>query len=228
VMKINVYSAKGIRRPSIVMPKDWQEKENPALLAQVIRVYEDRRHPGLSKTKTRGEVTASTRKIWRQKGTGRARHGAVSAPIFVGGGVAHGPTGVKRQLSLPKKMRKKALKVALSLKAKNGELVVVDGISKLKKTKEAASLINEIEGKEKGIKGNAKLTFILSDKNVNAKLALRNIKNVDVVTYKDLNAYRVYLGGILVIDKEALIEKGARDIKSSKGIKGAKARKTER
>ena len=108
---------------------------NKILLTQAIRVYTARRHPGLSKVKTRGEVIASTRKIYRQKGTGQARHGAISAPIFVGGGVAHGPKGVKRQLSLPKKMRRKALSIALSVKAKEGNLLVVEGISKLKKNK---------------------------------------------------------------------------------------------
>jgi large subunit ribosomal protein L4 len=195
-------------------------------LAQAIRVYEARSHPHLAKTKTRGEIRASKAKIYRQKGTGRARHGARSAPIFVGGGVTHGPKGIKRELTLPKKMRQKAFRSALTLKAKNGEIVVVEGISTLKKTKEAATLIDKIAGKEAQMKQNGRVTFVLSDKNSSAKLALRNLKNVDVVRLSDLNAYRVYFGGILVIDKEALEEsregsRGRTDSRESiKGIKG--------
>lgn len=210
--KVSVYSTKGVKKPSVSMPKVMQEKENLTLLAQAIRVYEAKSHPGLSKTKSRGEVALSKRKIWRQKGTGRARHGARSAPIFVGGGKAHGPKGVKRELSLPKKMRQKALKVALTLKAKDNELMFLDGISLLKKTKDAAALLDKIAGKEK-FKKTKRYTLALSEKNSNAKLALRNLKNVDVVRFSDLNAYTVYFGGVLVIDKEALGE-------SSKGRAG--------
>ena len=142
--KVNAYSVKGIKKQDVSLPRGFVEKENPALLAQAIKVYESRSHFGLSKTKTRGEVTASTRKIYRQKGTGRARHGALSAPIFVGGGKAHGPKGEKRELSLPKKMRRKVLKIALGLKVRNDDLVIIDGISALKKTKEAQTLVDKV------------------------------------------------------------------------------------
>ena len=147
--KLNVYTSKGTQKTSMSLPKKFSEQENMALLAQAIRVYEDKLHLGLSKTKTRGEVALSKRKAWRQKGTGRARHGARSAPIFAGGGVTHGPKGVKTKLGLPKKMRRKALGVALSIKAKNGKVLVVDGLSSLKKTKEAAALLDNISKKEK-------------------------------------------------------------------------------
>lgn len=206
MIKLDVYSVKGTKKAQQALPKNFQEKPNLALLAQALRVYEDRRHGGLSKTKTRGEIRSSKRKIWRQKGTGRARHGARSAPIFVGGGKAHGPKGIKRTLSLPKKMRQKALKVALTLKAENNKVVFVEGVSTIEKTKEAVSLINKITGKGKVLKGNGTVTFVLSEKNAKKKLALRNIKYVNVVLYNDLNAYRVYYGGTLIVDKEALGE----------------------
>ncbi len=199
------------------MPKNLQAKENLTLLAQAIRVFEARRHPGLSKTKSRGEISASKRKIYRQKGTGRARHGAKSAPIFVGGGVTHGPSGVKRKLDLPKKMRRRALKVAFTLKSKEGQVIVLEGISKLKKTKEAAALLVKIAQKEKNAQQNGRFTFALSDGNKDAILALRNIENVVVTKFSDLNAYKVYFGGTLVIDKEALEE-----IIKSKSVKSAK------
>lgn len=209
--KASVYSAKGIKRPAITLPKIFSEKENKVLLAQAIRVYENRLHPGLSKTKRRGEVIASTRKIWRQKGTGRARHGARSAPIFVGGGKAHGPTGLKRQLALPKKMRQKALNVALSLKARNGRIIVVDNISSLKKTKEGQDFINKIVSKEKKVGKDQRFTFVLADGNSEARLALRNIEGVEVEAYRNLNAYQVFFGGVLIFDKDIFkVKKGSK------------------
>ena len=200
--KANVYSVKGVKGQAITLPKNFSEKENKILLAQAIRVYENRLHPGLSKTKRRGEVIATTRKVWRQKGTGRARHGARSAPIFVGGGKAHGPTGIKRRLVLPKKMRQKALNIALSMKASNGQVIIVDNTSSLKKTKEAQSLIDRIISKEKKMEKGQRFTFVLIDGNLQARLALRNIKGVGVIDYKNLNAYQVFFGEVLIFDKD--------------------------
>lgn len=201
--KLSLYSAKGVKGQGVSLPKDFSEKENLLLLAQAIRVYESEKHPGLSKTKTRAEVAISKAKIWRQKGTGRARHGARSAPIFVGGGTTFGPKGVKRRLALPKKMRKIALKIALSQKANLGKLVIVKDLSSLKKTKEAANLLNKIARNEKYKEG-VKFTLGLANESNQARLVFRNLKNASVVRFSDLNAYSVYFGGIIVIDKEAL------------------------
>jgi len=100
-------------------PKEiFAVKASDKLLSQYVYVYLNNLKKGRHKTKTRGEVAGSTRKIYRQKGTGRARHGDIKAPIFVGGGVAFGPTGQYRRLKLTKKMRRKALFYALSLKLK--------------------------------------------------------------------------------------------------------------
>lgn len=202
--KLDVFSAKGVKKQAVNLPKDFIEKENPALLAQAIRVYEGRRHPGLSKIKTRGEVVASKRKIYRQKGTGRARHGALSAPIFVGGGKAHGPKGVKRKLELPKKMRRKALGIALGMKVKNGDLLVVDGLSSLKKTKEVQKLVNKILSNRKK---KDRVSFLLSEKNFSVVRAIRNLPNAEAVSFQNLNAYQVFYGGILILDKEVLTPK---------------------
>src|SRR3972149_1654690 len=144
MVKLDVYSAKGIKKGSTNLPERFVEKENLPLLAQAIHVYEARLHPGLAKVKTRGEVIASTRKVYRQKGTGGARHGAKSAPIFVGGGVAHGPKGVKRTLTLAKGMRAKALDLALSLAAKEEKVFVVSGLAKVTKTGEVAHVLAKI------------------------------------------------------------------------------------
>ena len=220
--KLDVFSAKGVKKEAVNMPKDFIEKENPALLAQAIRVYEGRQHPGLSKIKTRGEVVASKRKIYRQKGTGRARHGALSAPIFVGGGKAQGPKGVKRKLELPKKMRKKATGVALGQKVRSGDLLVIDGLSFLKKTKEAQKLIDKIlkSRKEKG-----KVSFILSEKNFSAVRAIRNIPNAEAISFHNLNAHQVFYGGILLLDKEILTPKTKTKTKKASPSKTGKVKK---
>lgn len=210
------------------MPKGWQEDVNKNLLAQAIRVYENKKHPGLSKTKTRGEIRASTRKIYRQKGLGLARHGALSAPIFVGGSKAHGPKGAKRRLKLPRKMRKKAFSMALTYKADKGELLVIEGIGKLKKTKDANALIDKIVKKEKGIEVRSKFTFALSEKNKDSSLYLRNLENVEIVNFKNLNAYNVFFAGVLVIDKDALKKtKSGKRKKKSKKTKSKKATKSK-
>jgi large subunit ribosomal protein L4 len=221
MLKLSAYTAKGIKKQSIGMPKNWQEKVNKAFLVQVIRVYEARCHPGLSKVKTRGEVISSTRKIYRQKGTGRARHGALSAPIFTGGGRAHGPKGVKRKLTLSRKMRRKALSIALTVKAKEGHLIVVSALSSLKKTKEAVNLISNIVNKEKNVNDKSRFIFAFAEKNSNVVLALRNIKNVQAVPFRNLNAYNVFLGGILVVDGD-VIKKSAKRNAISKVRKNSK------
>lgn len=203
--KASVYSSNGVRKSTkATLPKIFDEKPNMTLLAQAIRVYEDRLHIGSSKTKTRSEVSASTAKIWRQKGTGRARHGARSAPIFVGGGKAHGPTGVTKVLSLPTKMRRKALRVALSIKASQDKVAVVESISKIKKTKAAQKLIDKVLGKKP-----QKVTVVLSGGNREAGKVFRNIERVFVVSFKNLNTYDVFYGGLLVFDKEIFSKKPA-------------------
>ena len=230
MIKLNVYSAKGVKRGTTNMPRDLLANNNLLLLAQAIRVYEDRSHKGTSKVKTRGQVRASTAKIWRQKGTGRARHGDIAAPIFVGGGVAHGPKGVKRILFLPKKMRQAALKVSLSLKAKEGKLVVADNLGQLSKTKEAKKFLDSIIGTILESELPSKVTVVLSNASKNAVNVFKNIKNLEITFFKNLNAYKVYFGGLVILDKEILTRKGNQSTESNvnrkKEVKKRKVNKT--
>lgn len=209
-MKAVVFSAKGVKTGQMTLPKEFGEKVNMNLLAQAIRVYGDRGHVGLAKTKTRAEVNRTKKKLYKQKGTGGARHGSRRAPIFVGGGVAHGPRPIKRELTLPAKMKKIALASALSLKARNGEIVVLSGVEKLIKTKDAQVLTDKVIKELKNVK---KLTFALGQ--AANYVAFRNLKNVKAVPYQNLNAYQVYLGGGLIIDKSAL-EKVSKVVKVPK------------
>ena len=94
-MKTKLYTVKGEVKGDINLPKEYNLKTSNSLLLQAVRVFEDRTHFGLARVKTRSEVNKTRKKLYKQKGTGGARHGAKSAHIFVGGGVAHGPKGEK-------------------------------------------------------------------------------------------------------------------------------------
>ena len=214
--KLSVYTVKGTKKKQgIVLPKEYGEKANLDLLAQAVRVYENRFHAQNAKTKRRGEVEASTRKIYAQKGTGRARHGALSAPIFVGGGKAHGPDGRSRTLKLPKKMAQKALLVALSIKAENGKLIVVEGLDSLNKTKDAAKLLGKILKSIKKRKSRNIVVALCKD-NLKNSIYLRNIEGVTVELFSDLNAYKVYKAGVLVVDKNIFEKSKSKASRSGK------------
>lgn len=204
MLKVNIYSIKGTKLTPVSLPKEFGVKPNLPLLAQAIRVYEEREHVGLARTKTRAEINRTKKKWYKQKGTGGARHGARSAPIFVGGGVAHGPKSTRRELKLPDKMKKTALSIALSLKAKEKRIVIVDGLAKITKTIEAAALL-------KKFKGAKRFTFILSEGNLACKRYLRNLKNIKIVQYQNLNAYQVFIGGTLVFDREIFTKRKKHD-----------------
>ncbi len=195
-MKVNLYSTKTKNPGSFALPKVFEGKVNTDLLAQAIHVYRDRSHAGNSKVKTRAEVTLTKAKWFKQKGTGHARHGAQSAPIFVGGGVTHGPKGNKRILDLPKKMKIKALESSFIAKAHESQVVAVSDLSAIKKTKEAQDLVNKILTDNKA----KRATFAVSDKNHPVHTFLKNIEEVSFERFSDLNAYKVYFGGTLVLD----------------------------
>lgn len=165
-------------------------KINTSLLKQAIRVFEDRTHFGLNKVKTRSEVNRTKKKLYKQKGTGGARHGAKSAPIFVGGGKAHGPKGVKRELKMSIKMKKKALTLALAIKFDKKEAQFVEGLDKVKKTADAAKIIKKLK-----LKG--KILVILSKTNI----FFRNIKDVKALNFRDLNAYEIIKHKNILVDK---------------------------
>jgi large subunit ribosomal protein L4 len=203
MIKVEVYSNKGKKLEKVSLPKSFEVEENLNLLAQAYRVYSWRGHIGLAKTKTRSEVERTKKKVYRQKGTGGARHGSKSAPIYVGGGIAHGRTGIRRILVLPKKMKNKALKMALNLKAKNNELIFVKDLSKFNKTKDVQNLINQVL-KDLKIKKRPKITFVHKEKS-NLK-AFANLENSDQFQYQNLNALKVLNGGLLILDENILKE----------------------
>jgi len=200
-----VYDAKGAKAGTISLPKEiFGAKVNQPLMAQAVRVYLANQRQGNAATQTRGEVTGSTKKIYRQKGTGNARHGGKRAPIFVKGGVAHGPHPKDYNLALPKKMRKAALISALSLRAKDGEIKVLSGLTKIEpKTK----LMNVLITKLSEPKTKNSVLLVTSDvpkKLPNVYLAGRNIENIQITSATLLNTYEVLKYKNLLFMKEAV------------------------
>ena len=194
MIKIETYSNKGKKLSAVTLPREYEVKENAALLAQAIHVYRDRIHNKPAYVKTRGEVNRTSAKVYRQKGTGNARHGARSAPIFVGGGKAHGPKGIKRTLNLPVKMRKLARNVAITMKAKDKKLVGVKGLTELTKTSQVSDLINNLKVNTK------RLTFVIPDQITDIRKAIRNVEKVNVLNVSGLNSYNVYFSGLMIWD----------------------------
>lgn len=194
---VPVYAADGTKSGIMTLPeKIFGQKPNPTLLAQAVRVYLTNQRTAGAKTKGRGQVKATTKKIYRQKGTGGARHGAQSAPLFVGGGVAHGPKGVRPRLSLPQKMRRLALAHALSSKLMGKEFFVAD-IEKVEpKTKKVAVLLEKL-----GIDGGTTMVY---EGTGGLFRAARNIRGVMLVPAVQLSAYHVLAGKNILSTKEAI------------------------
>lgn len=187
-LSASVYDLKGKAVGRVSLPAEiFGVEEKPKLVAQAVRVYLANQRQGNASTKTRGEVTGSTRKIYRQKGTGRARHGGLRAPIFVHGGIAHGPTPHDFSLSLPQKMKRLALFSSLSSKLKDGEIKIIDLNKIAPKTKVMAKALKNLElsGKVLLVTPGGMKEF------ANVYLAARNIEGVKILTAVTLNTYDV-------------------------------------
>src|SRR3989338_1570200 len=197
-LSVPVYSLAGRTNGTLALPREIFGKEvNKKLLAQAVRVYTTNKssHPG--KTKTRGEVEGSSVKIFRQKGTGRARHGSVRAPIFVGGGIVFGPTARTVRLTMPQKMKKAALFSALSSKAAEKEILGVSGIDKATgKTKEIADLLKKMNTKN--------VLILVVEKQDSIIRAVKNIPQTTTLPVNQVNAYEVLKHKMLILTKEAV------------------------
>lgn len=166
---------------------------NKTLLTQAIRVYMANERQGTSKVKTRAEVNLTKKKVYKQKGTGGARHAAKSAPIFVGGGVTHGPTGNQNwSLSLPQKQKHQALISALSWQ--NQAIQVVDGIETADgKTKEVAKMIIDAAPEARSI------MLVIPTNSEEIRRSCRNIKNVIIIQAHELTALDVVRANSIIM-----------------------------
>jgi len=166
------------------------------ILQRMVRYQLSKRQAGTHSTQNRDDVSVTTKKLYRQKGTGGARHGSKNAPIFVGGGVAHGPHPHSHAHALPKKVRAMAMKHALSAKVKDEALIVVDALSG-EKTKDLSAQLKKLGISNALVIGGAKLDEKFAK-------AARNIPNIDVLPLAGLNVYDVMRRKTLVLTREAV------------------------
>jgi large subunit ribosomal protein L4 len=156
---------------------------NEPLIHEAVRSFLANRRTGTSATQTRGDVSGSGRKLWRQKGTGRARVASLRSPLWKGGGSAHGPQPRDWSYNLPKKMRKRAMCSAISERFREGNLIVVDEWKfDQPKTREFIRTLNEL-------KLSGKTLIVDSLKNTNLMLASRNVQTAKVVNSYGVNIY---------------------------------------
>jgi large subunit ribosomal protein L4 len=195
-MKLDVIKLDGGKAGSIDLDEALFGLEPRAdILHRVVRWQRAKSQAGTHSTLTRAEVSYSTKKIYRQKGTGGARHGSKKAPIFRHGGVVKGPTPRSHAHDLPKKFRALGLRHALSAKAKAGELVIVDSLA----LAEAKTAILAKTVQERGWK--RVLIIDGADVDANFALAARNIEGVDVLPTIGANVYDILKRDTLVITK---------------------------
>jgi large subunit ribosomal protein L4 len=175
-------------------------KPNTDVLFESVRMYLANHRQGNASTKARGDVRGGGAKPWRQKGTGRARAGTVRSPIWVGGGVVFGPKPREYRYSLPKKVRKLALKSALSVRAQEGGVTVLEKlVLEEAKTKRMAEIINRLE-QERGC------LVVVKEEDQSLVRASRNLPRVRVMRARDLNSYDVLQFPHLVLTQDALNE----------------------
>lgn len=199
--KLPVFDQKGTKlTPMTVSDLIFAVKVNQPLMDQALKVYLSNQRRSLAKTKRRGQVLVTKAKVWRQKGTGRARHGSRNAPIFVGGGQAHGPTGEQNyKKTLSATMKRQSLFSALTLKLKNESIVVVDKLDTLKpKTAVFGKLFAKLVEKSKPV-------LFLIDKSEGAiRRPTRNLKMVTPLTVTNLNTYQTLTASKLIFTKTAV------------------------
>lgn len=164
-----------------------------------VKQYLANQRQGTHKSKQRNEVSGSTRKLKKQKGTGGARCGSIKAPVFVGGGRVFGPQPRDYSFKLNKKLKQLARKSALTYKAKDNAIIVVDNIAiDAPKTKSYVSILDNLK-----INGKKSL-LVLGESNKNIYLSARNLEGVEVVTADLLNTYQIMNASSLVITENSL------------------------
>jgi large subunit ribosomal protein L4 len=178
------------------------------ILQRMVRYQLSKRQAGTHSTLSRSNVSVTTKKLYRQKGTGGARHGSKNAPIFVGGGTAHGPHPHSHAHALPKKVRALAMKHALSSKVKDEALIVLDTLSG-EKTKDVSAQLKKLGISNALVIGGAQLDEKFAK-------AARNIPNIDVLPLAGLNVYDVMRRKTLVLTREAVEGVNARFAEAEK------------
>ncbi|MDR1663219.1 MAG: 50S ribosomal protein L4 [Endomicrobium sp.] len=197
-MGVCVYNTKGQEKGEIELPAIFNTEVSPALLHEITTTYLNNQRTGTHKTKTRGEVSFSGAKPWKQKGTGNARAGQRNSPLWRKGGIVFGPQPRDYYTKMSKQKRKLSLSMALSAQLQNGNVIVLDSVNLDEiRTKKVVELLKNFELENK------KVVFAVFH-GADFRLAARNIKNVVVENVKNINTYQVLWADKLVLTNEAI------------------------
>ena len=205
-METTIYNQEGksagkIKIPESVFGLPW----NADLVHEVVRLMNSNSRTNVAHTKTRGEVRGGGKKPWQQKGTGRARHGSTRSPIWVGGGVAHGPRNDQNfDRKINKKAKTKAFYTILSKKFKEGEILFVDSVNmkapKAAEAKKILTALSSIKGYERLATKKVNTAIIAMDKKtVSVEKSFGNFGNVDVEEFRNINPVSVLNHTYLIV-----------------------------
>ncbi len=200
-MKAKLHNLKGEKTGDITLPEEiFNLDVNSDLIYQVVRAQINCKRQNTAHTKDRSEVRGGGRKPWRQKGTGRSRHGSRRSPIWIGGGVTFGPRNERNyKKKINKKMKRKALFMVLSAKKQKDLLFFVSDLEiKEPKTKNVRNFLDKISLQEGSV------LIVLPEMNRNVILATRNLENVDTMQAKDINPLSLLSYKYLVLPEKSV------------------------
>ncbi|MBI3627703.1 MAG: 50S ribosomal protein L4 [Candidatus Sungbacteria bacterium] len=206
-MKLKVFDKAGKEVGEMELPKVFDVPINKDLLYQVVTSQEANQRIVRGKVKDRAEVRGGGKKPWRQKGTGRARHGSIRSPIWKGGGVTHGPTNERNfAKKINKKMASRAIAMILGAKAKDGEIIFIDTLEiQSGKTKDAMSVIKSLASHKSLLPILHKKSVVLVPEHESkTEQAFRNISSVEVGSPSRITARELMLGKFLVMPRLAI------------------------
>ncbi len=210
-MQVNLYNQSGEVVGKTDLPSEiFGLKINPDLMHQVVTAQTANARQVLAHTKDRSEVKGGGKKPWRQKGTGRARHGSNRSPLWRHGGVTFGPSKDRNfSLGINKKMKRKALFMSLSSKVTDDQLMVLDAVKlDQRKTKKVVEILNNLTGKFKNYKTSKKksdsLLLVTAQKDSNLDRSTRNLNFVKLLVAKDLNVLDVLSHKFLLVDQGSI------------------------
>lgn len=179
----------------------FDNKSDPSIVHSAVVAYLANQRQGTHATKTRALVSGGGKKPWKQKKTGRSRHGSIRSPIWRGGGITFGPQPRDYSIRMPKKAKKNAFFKALTMKLNDSQILVVEDIKiDQPKTKEAVKIIENLGLNDKTV------LIVTKDIEKNLFLSFRNIPNVDVTFVKELNTYQISVYDMIVFTSSALEE----------------------
>lgn len=197
--KVAVHNKQGDQVGELELsPAIFAASINEAAVHEVVVAYLANQRRGTAETKTRGLVRGGGRKPWRQKGTGRARHGSSRSPIWAGGGVVFGPHPRDYTIRLPRKLKRVALKSALTSKYNNNEIIVLDELTITEpKTQEIVQILQNLRVQGKAV-------LITADPAPAAYKSARNIPGISTGIVNNINTYQVMNGGSLILTQDAV------------------------